>query len=433
MTVPSPLREYQGTAPLPASPNESSSPVQARTQEIQLEFVAANATEEQSASTAAWRSWFAGLRNRFRSKDTVAAKIQAEDEQADSPEQGKSGGIEGIPNVSDFNPLPAETVQPSQSSSEIFAEIGLRLRQRREMLSLTLEEVERHTHVRAVFLKALEEGTLDQLPSPVQTRGILANYAAFLDLDTDTILLRFADGLQVRHREKGPGKPSRTRAAMTVNTRLPPLRGFIASDLLFGGGMAIVLVLFAIWGINRVMTVRSTETVPATPPSISDVLIGTALPTLPQDVTLIPAQDTSVASGLDATATLQLPTLGPDVNVQVNLTAAQSTYMRVTVDGKVQFEGRADLGSAYTYQGAKQVEVLVGNAAALKVTYNSQDLGLMGNFGEVIDRVYTAQGVVTPTSTQPPTATPTLKVTATPSQTPTATPSKTPTPTKPGG
>ncbi len=46
--------------------------------------------------------------------------------------------------------------------------------------------------------------------------------------------------------------------------------------------------------------------------------------------------------------------------------------------------------------------------------------GLMGNFGEVIDRVYTAKGVVTPTSTPAPTSTPTRHVTGTPTQTPDA-------------
>ncbi len=92
------------------------------------------------------------------------------------------------------------------------------------MLSLTYEEIERQTRVRAVFLEALENGALEELPSPVQTRGILANYAVFLDLDADTILLRFADGLQARYREKRPDKPSRARAPMTVNTKLPPLR-----------------------------------------------------------------------------------------------------------------------------------------------------------------------------------------------------------------
>jgi cytoskeletal protein RodZ len=318
----------------------------------------------------------------------------------------------------------------------IFLDIGQQLRVRREMLSLTYEEIERHTHVRAAFLSALEQGCMEDLPSPVQTRGILVNYAKFLDLDVDAILLRFADGIQARYREKGPRIPVRSKAPPVVKNKLPPLRGFIASDLVFGGGLAITLLLFAAWGINRVMVTRSQEPVRATAPSISDVLVAT-LPTLAQQVTVIPAQAqatpvvaTSVyqADVAEATGTLELATLNPTVKVQLILTAAQSTYMRVTVDGKVKFEGRAEPGNTYTYEAANQVEVLTGNAAALRVTYNTQDLGIMGNFGEIADRLYTAEGVATPTATAQPTRTSTPRVTATPTETLTRTPSPTPAP-----
>ncbi len=298
------------------------------------------------------------------------------------------------------------------------------------MLSLTYDEIERHTHVRTAFLAALERGALEDLPSPVQTRGILVNYATFLDLDADSVLLRFADALQARHRERSSQKKSgRTRAPMTVHTTLPPLRAFIASDLVFGGGLAIMLLLFAVWGISRVITVRSESAPRVTPPSISDVLAGTALPTLPQQVTVIPAAETPVVTELlEASPTLELATLDPNVNVQVDLTASERAYLRVMVDGKLAFEGRTEAGSTYSYQAKDQIEVVVGNAAALRIAYNRQDLGLMGNLGEVVDRLYTAEGVATPTSTPPPTRTPTPLVTATPTETLTRTPTVTPTP-----
>ena len=347
---------------------------------------------------------------------------------ADVPEVEK----EGISNARDFNPAPLEAPATALSSADILVEIGHQLRARREMLSLTYEEIERHTHVRVPFLAALERGALDDLPSPVQTRGILANYAAFLDLDADRILLRYADALQARYRERGPQNPVRTRAPMTVNTSLPPLRSFIASDLVFGGGIAIMLLLFAIWGINRVLAVRAENAPRSGAPSISDVLAGTALPTLVEQVTVIPAQASPSLSAAQAPATLEFATLNPNVKVQVDLTASGRTYMRVTVDGKVQFEGRTDVSGSYSYQASNQLEILVGNAAAVRVNYNGRDLGLMGNFGEVVDRLYTAAGVATPTSTPAPTRTPTPNITATPSTTPTITPSVTKTP-KPGG
>jgi transcriptional regulator with XRE-family HTH domain len=375
-----------------------------------------------------WRATVGSLVSIFKRSETrpVASPFEAIGSKGSENEAEPT--LELMSNAKDYNSQPPLDVEAVISSDDIFKEIGQQLRKRRELLSLTYEEIERHTRVRAVFLTALENGALEDLPSPVQTRGILANYAVFLDLDADTILLRFADGLQARYREKRPNKPARSRAPMTVNTRLPPLRTFIASDLLFGGGMAIMLLLFAIWGIGRVMTVRSTTIPHATSPSISDVLVGTALPTLPQEVTLIPAQDTLQASTLEVTETFVLATLGADINVQINLVSTEHTFMRVVVDGKVQFEGRTAPDTDYPYQAKDQIEVLVGNAAGLKVTYNGRDLGLMGNFGEVIDRVYTSEGVVTPTSSPAPTSTATPNFTSTPTETLTPTPSVTPTP-----
>ncbi len=340
----------------------------------------------------------------------------------ESPEEEQTLG-----NVEEFNPLPPRPDDSPESSREIFWEIGQGLRKRREMLSLTLEEIERHIRVRASFLNALEHGVLDDLPSPVQTRGMLANYAGFLDLDVDAVMLRFAEGLQAQHRERHPEPIKRRKNPLTVNTSLPPFRSFVAGDLLFGGGMVIMLVLFAIWGVNRILAARSQASPQATAPSISEILAGTPLPTLPGEVTLIPAQDTALAPAVDAT--IEVPTLAPNVNVELTIDAVERTYLRVTVDGKVQFDGRVVPGTSYPFEAANQIDVLVGNAAGLRISYNGHDLGLMGNFGEVIDRVYTAEGVATPTFTPQPTATATPRVSATPSPTSTEEPTSTSTPT----
>ena len=144
----------------------------------------------------------------------------------------------------------------SLESTEIFKEIGVELRKRRELLSLHLEEVERNTHVKAHYLEALEKGAMDDLPSTVQTRGMLSNYATFLDLDVDALLLRFADALQARHRERNPQKPAR-KPGTPIISNIPSIRSFIAGDMVFGIGMAVLLVAFSIWGVSRVMTLQS--------------------------------------------------------------------------------------------------------------------------------------------------------------------------------
>ena len=60
------------------------------------------------------------------------------------------------------------------------------------------------------------------------------------------------------------------------------------------------------------------------------------------------------------------------------------------------------------------MEILTSNGAALQIFFNQQDLGPMGLFGQVVQQVFTASGVQTPT----PTVTPTPTSTPRPSQTP---------------
>jgi len=333
-------------------------------------------------------------------------------------------------------PAPVETPQPggetgsppSLTSTDIFAEIGRDLRKRRELLSLHLEEVERNTHVKAHYLAALEDGAMDNLPSTVQTRGMLSNYAAFLDLDVDLILLRYADALQARHRERNPQKPARA-AGDPIVPRIPPIRSFIAGDIVFGFGVAILLIGFTVWGVSRVMTVMNEEEIQPTAPSISDVLLATIDPSLfTPTATLAPVED----GLLQPTVTIVIPTQNLNVNVQINLIAVERTYMRVIVDGEEVFNGRVLTGNAYPFEAETQVEVLVGSGAAIRVVYNGRDLGLMGDFGQVVSNIYREEEIVTPTllPTQIPTITPTPTATvpATSTPVPSGTPRTTGTP-----
>jgi len=322
-------------------------------------------------------------------------------------------------------PEPKPPTEPAISSQAIIDEIGMQLRRRREMLSLTLDEIERHTRLRVEIMDALEKGNFDDLPSPVQTRGMLANYAGFLDLEVDTLLLRFADALQARHRERHPEKPARRRGQPNIPENLPAFRALIAGDVIFGVGMVLLLVGFSVWGISRVIALQSEQSTgvqaEATGPSISEALIGTPVETVESEVTLIPAEDTPIPglpAGTEGTgATVEIPTLAVNVNVQVNIVALERSFLRVTVDGELAFEGRTIPGNAYPFEAEQSVEVLAGNGSALRVIYNQRDLGLLGGFGQIASFIYTADEILVPTPVVSPTTTSTPFISPTPSVT----------------
>jgi cytoskeletal protein RodZ len=356
-------------------------------------------------SDGLWQNWL----------NRINPLIQARKEQRVEPSGSSSAADTTDSEPSDRQdsnearqPDQAVSTIPGLESDQIFQEIGEELRQRRELLSLNLEDVEHNTHVKAHYLEALEKGALADLPSTVQTRGMLSNYATFLDLDVDAMLLRYADALQARHREKNPQKTVR-RSGQPILASLPPIRSFMAGDMIFGIGMAILLIGFSIWGINRVVMLQSQQEVQPTAPSISDVLLAS-----PDPASIEPTETLVLIESLAGpTATIVIPTQNLNVNVQVNLVAVERTFMRVVADGEEVFNGRVVPGTAYPFEAEEQIEILVGSGAAIRIVYNGRDLGLLGSFGQVINNIYMADEIITPTVQATPSPTRTLAVTAT--------------------
>lgn len=315
--------------------------------------------------------------------------------------------------------LPAAPA-PSRPSAQIFAAIGESLRARRELLGLNLDDIEQHTRVRRHYLQALEEGALDRLPSPVQTRGMLSNYAAFLEMDVDGLLLRFAEGLQARHQER-----LQTEAADGRKRREPrlPFRTFLAADLVFGVGIIALLIFFGVWAVGRIAALQAQRALEATPPPYAiETFTPTALPTPAELTTPETSAPTPALTAETPALALTVPAAGGPLPVQVKLLITERTLLRVSVDGQVQLDGRVLPGSTYVFQARERIEILTGNAAAVRVEFNGRDLGLMGGFGQVSNLIYSLGGIQTPTATPLPTATATPRTSPTPTRTPTATP-----------
>ncbi len=70
--------------------------------------------------------------------------------------------------------------------------LGEWLRNRREELDISLEQADADTRIRARYLEALEAEDLEALPNKVVARGFLRNYAAYLELDPQQAIDRYA-------------------------------------------------------------------------------------------------------------------------------------------------------------------------------------------------------------------------------------------------
>ncbi|MFW5714624.1 MAG: helix-turn-helix domain-containing protein [Brevefilum sp.] len=311
-------------------------------------------------------------------------------------------------------------------STQLFSNLGDILRQRRELLSLSLDDIHEHIHIRKKFLSAMEAGNFNQLPSPVQARGMLANYADFLNLDVDEILLKYADGLQIQRFERIQGaQPNRPEQKQVLSKTRLHLKNFFSIDLLVIAALFIGFAAFLIWGVNRILTENAPDTTSTDLPEVADVLLATESPTpqngLSEDEPEANTDQTGTPSPEEPT-----PIFTPFPNdnpINIVIIPRQRTWVRVIADEEMVFEGRMLPGNAYDFSGEETLEVLTGSAGSLQVYFNEQDIGAPGLVGQVANLIFTENGLILPTPTNTPTITETPEATETP--TPTLTPTQT--------
>jgi cytoskeletal protein RodZ len=247
-------------------------------------------------------------------------------------------------------------------------ELGDLLKNSREQLGLSLEDIEASTCIKRVYLQALEAEDFDSLPSSTVARGFLRNYAATLKLDVDYVLELYLQG----ESSSAPGRMLPRRAQYQSIPMIRPSRftpdlfiGFLLITALLGGILYIVYRLYLL----------PLEMAPITGPPTPTSEAAIALPT----PTLVPTNTPT-------------PTVTPTplyyTGVTVELIISQESWVQVLVDGVKTFEGKLQPGEQPHWIGERQVAVRAGNAGGVEVIVNGESMGLMGEPGQVVDQVW---------------------------------------------
>ncbi len=207
-----------------------------------------------------------------------------------------------------------------------------------------------------------------------------------------------------------PETPGSARTRPQAGRREPgsPAARVLRSNLFVLAMLVVGAVAVVWWATSRLSAIPGDELVPVTQSSdfleqLADNIVVTPSPTF---------RPTSTPE----------PESGPEFldRVVLAITVSQRTWTRIDVDGATVFEGPNKPGEVLRYEGQEEILVRTGNGAALEVVYNGQDIGPLGERGEVVERFFTVSGQLTPTPT--PTLTPTN------TGVPTPTPRFTPTP-----
>ena len=248
--------------------------------------------------------------------------------------------------------------------------LGDLLRESREQLGMSLDDVESSTRIKRVFLEALEFGDFDELPNYVAARGFLRNYASVLNLDVDYVLELYDEEIgyvATGHRPRS-GRGIRLKSIpMTPPSRFSP-------DLLIGFLMLTALVGIILYFVYRLFLLpldAASLDVPPTPSSEAAIALPTPTP-LPTDT--------------------PTPTVTPTPlyysGVTVELAITEESWVQVLVDEAKAYEGVLQVGEQRHWTGDRQVAVRAGNAGGVEVIVNGESMGQMGEPGQVVDQVW---------------------------------------------
>lgn len=337
-----------------------------------------------------------------------------------------------VKNIAD---APINKDETLRASDLVLRSIGKQLADQRARLSLSVDNIETYTHIASHYIWAMESGDFQQLPSPVQARGMLSNYAGFLDMDTDALLLQYADALQYRRNEL-----MQPTEASSQNRKLPKivkpglLHNAFSLDVILVGLLVLAALAALIWGTSSIVAyqLRPQGTITAMP--ISEFISSSDTPTLTIEVPFTQSPEAVVQSSPSTpdgtttitTAQLSLTTVPQGAYpIQVFVVALQRAFMQVNVDGKSVFNGRVIPGNPYSFNANKEIELISGNAAALQIVYNQTNVGFIGATGDVVHLIFGLDAYGTPTQTATITPSATLKPSRTPKPSNTYPPTRT--------
>lgn len=252
----------------------------------------------------------------------------------------------------------------NQLHQEQLVYIGQILREAREAKGLSHQILAKETLIRASLLQAIEAAAINQLPEPIYTRGLIRRYGDRLGLDGETLAIQYFAPADRK-------RPSRSFWRVPVTPQLRPLHLYMTY---------VVLIGIAVSGLSY--TLQRTGTQTSTLPVLEGEVAEEA--TMPKAG---PGTEESEAKETQGNSSA-LPPEVADSPVRVAVELEGQSWLRVTTDGEVTFEGILKEGDSQIWTAEKQLKLRAGNAGGVMVSFNEGTSERLGQPGMVAEAVY---------------------------------------------
>lgn len=266
----------------------------------------------------------------------------------------------------------SESGPASQTGENSQASIGQSLRSARDMQGLTLDEVATRLRLMRRQVEAMEADDFESLGQTVFARGFVRNYARLLGLAPDGLLARME------------GAPVDAAPVSHVEPPLP--RSWLTSPwliLLLLGVLLVVAVPVALYlwlnsdaedSPNRRAPVAQTQPVAA--PAPGAILPAVVSPGSPA-ANVVPAVPAPVTAEPAAEAEASTAPTAPAVSSVIHLEFGGDAWVEIKdANGRMLHRQLDPADSKVDIHGQPPFDVVIGNAAQVRMTYNGRLIDL---------------------------------------------------------
>lgn len=254
--------------------------------------------------------------------------------------------------------------------------IGDYLREGREALGVSLEEISKRTCISIRQLDALETNRLERLPGGLFNISFARQYARQLGLNEDEAASRIKDAMGISDSQP---KMQVGRAAFSLDEPVSKLTDWAANFFRKHGGSTISALIGAALIGGGFYAYNLADTQKAA--TVAPVVVAEDLE---------PATSESIEP---AAKPIEVVQRQPSAPIELQIEVLETVWVRAVVDGKHLFEETLSQGAVRPISAREQVELKVGNAGGVLLSLNGKDLPAIGPRGHVKSVTVTSTGV----------------------------------------
>jgi len=278
--------------------------------------------------------------------------------------------------------------------------IGQVLRDAREAQGLSLEEAAARLRLMQRQIVAMEADEFESLGQPVFARGFVRNYSRLLGLEPETLLAKM---------EGAPSEPS------VVSYAEPPQpRSWLSSPwlilLLLGVLVVVTVPVTLYWWLNegedelvsRVQSVERVDPVPLPPRPVAVPVEAAApvaepapLPPVEAETPVAPAPPVAPTPAAPAPIPAAVPgeagapaaPVSPVLSGVLKLEFGDEAWVEIKdASGRMLHRQLNPAGSSVSVRGQPPFDLVIGNAAQARMTYNGRPIDLKPFIGMTVAR-----------------------------------------------